>query len=495
MKYLAVFAALCALGFAHGGHDDNADVDESDVVVLTTDAFDEVLSDAPLALVEFYAPWCGHCKHLVPEWAKAATELKGKVPVCKVDATIEQELANKFGVRGYPTIKVFRNGEVAGDYQGPRTASGIVDYANRQLQPAVTELETEEEAKEFSSKDKVVVVGFVDEDDSASEKTFAEVASLLRDDFSFGVVDDDAVAKSFDVDELPSVVMFKNSDKEQLEFEGDFTKDAISAWVRGNSLPLVDEIGPQNYKAYVDTNLPMALVFVKLGASYFEDVLDTAREVAKNFRGRVNFVYVDADKYIQQAQKVGLSGKVIPSFAIDYVTENKHYAFSEEDELETADLVAFVNGVLDGSVAQTIKSEEIPEDNDGPVKVLVAKQFDEIVNDPTKDVFVEFYAPWCGHCKKLEPIFEELGESFGESKSIVIAKMDATANDVPGGKVNIRGFPTLVFFPANGKDAPLTYEGDRTLEALREYVVENADLPLDGEDGDDDDDHDDHEDL
>ena len=65
------------------------------------------------------------------------------------------------------------------------------------------------------------------------------------------------------------------------------------------------------------------------------------------------------------------------------------------------------------------------------MQVVVGKTFKEIVNDPTKDVLIEFYAPWCGHCKSLEPKYNELGEKFKNVDDIVIAKMDATANDVP----------------------------------------------------------------
>ena len=64
-------------------------------------------------------------------------------------------------------------------------------------------------------------------------------------------------------------------------------------------------------------------------------------------------------------------------------------------------------------------------------QVVVGANFDEIVNDPSKDVLVEFYAPWCGHCKSLAPKYDELGEKLKDDPNIVIAKIDATANDYP----------------------------------------------------------------
>uniref|UniRef100_T1PDP3 Protein disulfide-isomerase A6 homolog n=1 Tax=Musca domestica TaxID=7370 RepID=T1PDP3_MUSDO len=105
-----------------------------DVIVLTDDNFDKlVLQSEDDWLVEFFAPWCGHCKNLAPEWARAATELKGKVKLGALDATVHQSKAAEYGVRGYPTIKYFPAGKKsssdAQEYDGGRTSSDIVTWA------------------------------------------------------------------------------------------------------------------------------------------------------------------------------------------------------------------------------------------------------------------------------------------------------------------------------------------------------------------------------
>ena len=92
---------------------------------------------------------------------------------------------------------------------------------------------------------------------------------------------------------------------------------------------------------------------------------------------------------------------------------------------------SFLNDYEAGKLVPYLKSEPVPE-TQGAVKVAVAKNFDELVTQNTKDVLIEFYAPWCGHCKKLAPTYDELGEKMADEE-VEIVKMDATANDVPAG--------------------------------------------------------------
>jgi protein disulfide-isomerase A1 len=90
---------------------------------------------------------------------------------------------------------------------------------------------------------------------------------------------------------------------------------------------------------------------------------------------------------------------------------------------------------------------------------------------------IEFYAPWCGHCKALAPKYDELGELFKPfSDKVTIAKVDATLNDVPD---DIQGFPTIKLYVAGKKDAPVNYSGGRTVEDLAQFVKDNGKYEVD----------------
>jgi len=96
--------------------------------------------------------------------------------------------------------------------------------------------------------------------------------------------------------------------------------------------------------------------------------------------------------------------------------------------------------------------------------------------DPTKDVLFEMYAPWCGHCKKLVPIYDELAKKVKDSgaDNLVIAKMDATANDSPHPKYQAKGYPTLFFAKAGNKENPIPYKGERDLKGFVNFLKKES---------------------
>jgi len=110
------------------------------------------------------------------------------------------------------------------------------------------------------------------------------------------------------------------------------------------------------------------------------------------------------------------------------------------------------------------------------VKEVVGTTFKDIVLDPQKDVFVNYYAPWCPYCVRLEPIWKQFGERLKDVPSVVIAQFDGTQNEVPG--LHLHAYPTLILHRAGDKHK-LEYPGFvRTVDAFLEYLQKNSVIPF-----------------
>ncbi|CAF3108697.1 unnamed protein product [Rotaria socialis] len=141
-----------------------------DTIELTDSNFDSTVIDSEdMWLVEFMAPWCGHCKNLAPEWARAATELKGKVKLGVVDATVHTQLAQRYGVQGFPTIKFFPSGKKDGqadEYDGGRSSNDIVAWALDKSQanvpaPDVLEITSQTVLDDSCAEKQLCIISFL----------------------------------------------------------------------------------------------------------------------------------------------------------------------------------------------------------------------------------------------------------------------------------------------------------------------------------------------
>ncbi|CAG9326058.1 unnamed protein product [Blepharisma stoltei] len=105
--------------------------EENRILSLTDATIDKAIKDYPIILIKFYAPWCGHCRHLAPIYKKAGEILYGMDPslvMAEIDATVERESADAWKIKGYPTMILFKNGEKVDTYEGARTEEALTKY-------------------------------------------------------------------------------------------------------------------------------------------------------------------------------------------------------------------------------------------------------------------------------------------------------------------------------------------------------------------------------
>lgn len=149
---------------------------------LTQDGFSDFIAKHDHVMVEFYAPWCGHCKKLAPEYDMCAKKFRGKAPFAAVDATKERSVAEAYNVSGYPTLKWFVRGRPI-DYMGQRTAAKISGWVESRLQPAFNEVENAgdvAEALEHTGDLKAKLVIGVGEKGTPIFRTFEALAEQFR---------------------------------------------------------------------------------------------------------------------------------------------------------------------------------------------------------------------------------------------------------------------------------------------------------------------------
>ncbi|RXH67954.1 hypothetical protein DVH24_028101 [Malus domestica] len=306
----------------------------SPVLQLTPSNFkSKVLDSNRVVLVEFFAPWCGHCQALTPIWEKAATVLKGVAAVAALDADAHKSLAQEYGIRGFPTIKVFIPGKPPVDYQGARDVKPIAEFALQQIKALLKDrlsgkttggsseksepsASVELNSQNFNelvlkSKDLWIVEFFAPWCGHCKKLApeWKKAAKNLQGKVKLGHVDCDAeksLMSKFNVQGFPTILVFGADKDSPLPYEGARSASAIESFALEQletnvAPPEVTELtGPDVMEEKCGS---AAICFV----AFLPDILDSKAE------GRNNFVWAAAGKQPDLENRVGVGGYGYPA--------------------------------------------------------------------------------------------------------------------------------------------------------------------------------------
>jgi protein disulfide-isomerase A1 len=347
------------------------------------------------------------------------------------------------------------------------------------LSTRLVTLQSQEELKALKNKEPLVAVAYISAKDKANLDTWNQLSEKLIDDFAFGIVTDSSLASVEGITTFPSVVLYKPFDHLRDVHTGPIVPDQIEDFIKVNAVPLLAQIEPSSFMDYVDAGRPLAYIFSN-SATMQDEMHQLFLPLAQRYKGRFSFVHIDASLYSSQADFLSLTKNTWPAFAVHNFKSGARFAYQQDKPLTESDVMSFLDTIETGQAEPVVKSQSFiaEESEDAAVKVVVGKNFDKIVFDKTKDVLLEIYAPWCGHCKVLAPIYQQLGEVMQANHAerdhgVVIAKMDGTVNDVPpSAGFEISGFPTIKLFKADGK--VIDYSGPRKLHDLARFLNEHS---------------------
>ncbi|KAL4283353.1 hypothetical protein GQ457_16G020030 [Hibiscus cannabinus] len=234
------------------------------VLELDESNFDSAISSFDYILVDFYAPWCGHCKRLSPQLDEAAPVLAGleePIVLAKVNADKFTRLASKYDIDGYPTLKFFMHG-VSMEYSGPRKADLLVQYLKKFVAPDVSILSSDSAINDFVEAAGTffpIYIGF-----GLNETVVSNLAVKYKKKAWFSVAKDfsDDAMVLYDFDKVPSLVALHPSYKQQSVFYGPFEDTFLGDFIKQNLLPLVVPLNHDTLKLLKDEDRKIVLTII-----------------------------------------------------------------------------------------------------------------------------------------------------------------------------------------------------------------------------------------
>ncbi|KAF9997607.1 hypothetical protein BGZ65_006821, partial [Modicella reniformis] len=217
------------------------------VVDLTTQTFQsEVIDSNHLVMVEFYAPWCGHCKNLAPHYKSAAKNLYGiaKLGAIDCDEDKNRPICGQYDIKGFPTLKIFpasRTGKKGvkypSDYQGERSAKAIVDHLIKMLPNDIKLVSSNPSSEKITNIDDFIVNeteprALLFTSKMTSSNMYKGLATDMKDRMIVAEMraPSDQVLKRFNIESLPSLVVFPTNSQEHVAFTGELKHDPIFAF-------------------------------------------------------------------------------------------------------------------------------------------------------------------------------------------------------------------------------------------------------------------------
>lgn len=217
--------------------------------------------------IKFYAPWCGHCQSLAPNWVQLAKEMKGKLNIGEVNCDIESRLCKDVRLRGYPTMLFFRGGERI-EYDGLRGLGDLVAYANKaiDLGEGVKDINAQQ-FKELEEKEEVIFVYFYDHATTSEDFAALERLTLSLIGHAKLVKTDSALlADRFKITTWPRLIVSRDGRPTYYtalapQDMRDFRK--VIRWMQSVWLPIVPELTASNSREIMDGKLVVLAILTR----------------------------------------------------------------------------------------------------------------------------------------------------------------------------------------------------------------------------------------
>lgn len=333
-------------------------VRDGKVLELDESNFDKAISTFDYIFVDFYAPWCGHCKHLAPQLDKAASALfesKDSIVIAKVNADKYTRLASKYEIDGFPTLKIFMHG-IPTEYRGPRQANLIVQYLKKFVAPDVSVLDSDSSISRFveaSGTPFPIFIGF-----GVNESVILDLAIKYKKKAWFSVAKDfsEDMMVLYDFDKTPALIVLHPNYNEQAIFYGPFEDKFLEDFIKQSLFPLVLPISQDSLKTLRDDERKIVVTIVE------DETTDKSKEFVKVLKAAAAanrdlvFGYVGVKQWEDFTESFEVYKKTVLPKMIVWDGDEQYFSVigsdSISDEDQRSQVTQFLEAYRSGSVIQ-----------------------------------------------------------------------------------------------------------------------------------------------
>ncbi|XP_032396457.1 protein disulfide-isomerase [Etheostoma spectabile] len=464
---------LCVFVVADKQPDRQADKsfpEKDGVLQLKKGNFNRALRKYKQLLVHFYAPLSGEGHRISAVFEDAAAELQGsEVKLAMVDVAKEKDLAKELNVTGLATIRLFLSGDKNNPVPCPvpKSSASILTWLKRRAGSAADLIA---DLSQLEASEDLTVVGFFKEMNHEYVQVFYAAAIDLPD-VNFVVTQNNDIITKYGL-QHDVVHLFKKSQLIQdYKMTPQTSKEMLILFITVYQMdPVTEYTGQTATQILTSPVLNHALLYINKSSAGFKEIHSAFNSAAEAFRLKILFVWVDVDEPRNGRLMEYFRVRSFEAPLIRLVNLTDHVTYHlPSDTLDAQTIKSFCQSYLDGKAKPKMQSEPIPEGWDKqPVKELVGMTLEKVAFNPNNTVFVLFYLPYSPESRALFPLWEELAEALKEREDVVIARIDASANDI---NMSMQGaYPSLCLFPALYAERVVVYQGKRKVKDLLKFL-------------------------
>ncbi|EUD69193.1 protein disulfide-isomerase [Plasmodium inui San Antonio 1] len=515
---------LCILIVIKACRTSNDGEKQSQIMSVDMTHLEQMLKDDKIfTFLIVYTHWSQRSSSLLENVQTISNLLKydNNVRIAKINAAVNSAVIHKLSVYSYPALFMLRKNEKY-QYKGVNSIRGIMMWIYKYLDNSVYSIENKNKLDMFLKLDEYnnSILFFINrkEKDTHLLKELINICILTGNTFCFALTDPSIISYfenqvmperyHFKLEDLQSKdmygILFKNDDFDQYFFLIDKSvsilynpgysvqekKQELTKWIQKKIEPLVIKFSEYYFPLFFSNDtVTFFILYDNIRDLNKSDIIKCAKKypnITFSVAGNKE-VYEKRllnELLIEQVSKPIMR---IIEFKNNITVPYKYRPISDAVEINEQSIDQFIQDYLNEKKYFYRKSERaLPDEfNHGYVKIIVAENYDEYVFDRTKHVVVLYYAPWCGHCYKFEPVYKEIGKRlklYGKkfkdyNNDVVISKIDAVNNEIYN--IPIEGYPSIYLYTKENKKAPIRYRGPRTVESIISWICEKTNTDID----------------